>query len=155
MFYVNGDQYIGNCKVFSAAIDLNQRWISALKISQWPNLIPGQWKQGHFHGKGVLRYMRGDQYEGSFLHGAIYGEGTYRYSDGGYYTGEFRNVTLHPVTRFPFPECDGKRHGFGLRVWTNGNQYQGEWKLDKMDGQGTLTTLLGTVYEGKFRNNLR
>ena len=31
--------------------------------------------------------------------------------------------------------ADGKRHGFGLRVFANGSRYKGTWANDKMDGR--------------------
>lgn len=126
MFYANGDQYVG------------------------------EWSCGHFSGKGVVRYGgRGEQFEGSFLKGVFYGEGTLRFADGGYYTGQFANESRHVLTDVPFPVCDGLRHGFGLRVWSNGNRFQGQWQHGKMDGNGVLTDLMGCKYEGQFCNNLR
>jgi hypothetical protein len=47
-----------------------------------------------------------------------------------------------------FPNPNSKRHGKGLRVWSNGNSYEGEWKEDEMHGFGilkqTISTLPGT-----------
>lgn len=125
MFYANGDQYIGH------------------------------WKVGYPHGKGVLRYNRGDKYEGTFLKGFIYGEGKYQYTDGGYYTGEYRNTRINPYSLVDFPEADGKRHGFGVRVWANGAKYQGQWDDDKMNGKGVYTTVEGGKYEGSFWNGFK
>ena len=38
----------------------------------------------------------------------------------------------HPLTGVLFPVCDGKRHGYGLRVFSTGVQYEGQWELDQM-----------------------
>jgi hypothetical protein len=92
MFYANGDQYMGD------------------------------WVRGKWHGKGVISFKSGDKYQGSFMGGCFYGEGKYQYKDGGFYVGEYRNVRKHPSTGVSFPVCDGKRHGFGLRVFSNGDQ---------------------------------
>lgn len=32
----------------------------------------------------------------------------------------------------------GKREGFGVQVWANGDMYQGTWKDDKAEGKGRL-----------------
>jgi len=31
---------------------------------------------------------------------------------------------------------DDKRNGLGLKVWINGNRYEGNWLNDKKDGDG-------------------
>ena len=33
--------------------------------------------------------------------------------------------------------CDNKRDGKGTCYWNNGSWYEGEWKQDKMEGEGT------------------
>mmetsp|Transcript_28230 Transcript_28230/g.62535 ORF Transcript_28230/g.62535 Transcript_28230/m.62535 type:complete len:300 (-) Transcript_28230:97-996(-) len=110
-------------------------------------------------GRGVYKYAFGDAYEGSFLNGMPYGEGKLLYKDGGYYLGEFRNlVHLHKhkvegASRLP--KCDGWRHGFGVRVWTNGLRYEGQWVEDKMHGTGAVTNRQGAKYEGQFYNGLK
>jgi hypothetical protein len=127
MFFANGDQYLGN------------------------------WKRGHMSGKGVYQYKNGDSYEGGFLQGYRYGEGKYIYRDGGYYHGEYCNVQTDSLSTNPnpLPICDGKRHGTGVRVWTNGARYEGQWREDRMHGSGMLMTADGGKYEGHFYNGLR
>ena len=75
-------------------------------------------------GKGVLRYNRGDRYEGTFLKGYFYGEGRFNYTDGGYYSGEFKHDRLNPYSGVSFPDPNGLKHGFGMRVFANGSKYQ-------------------------------
>ena len=56
--------------------------------------------------------------------------------------------------RFPAP--DGKRHGFGRRVYQNGNQYEGDWVDDVRHGYGTLKFVDGPAeYAGEFRHGHR
>jgi hypothetical protein len=127
MFFSNGDQYHGG------------------------------WKAGHMEGKGVYQYRNGDLYEGDFVHGFRYGTGKFMYRDGGYYHGEFRNVqtSVFSSNPQPLPLCDGKRHGTGIRVWTSGAKYEGQWDEDRMHGSGSLLTADGGKYEGGFFNGLR
>jgi hypothetical protein len=35
----------------------------------------GNWKNGFFEGKGAIKYVHGDSFEGHFLNGFFYGEG--------------------------------------------------------------------------------
>lgn len=41
-------------------------------------------------------------------------------------------------TMLEVPVANGKRHGFGLRVFANGSRYKGTWANDKMDGRAGL-----------------
>ena len=108
------------------------------------------------HCPGVYNYHFGDSYEGTFLRGFRYGTGRYRYRDGGYYQGEYKNTqNAAGKGTGKLPLCDGKRHGVGLRVWSTGVRYEGQWVEDVIHGVGCLTTLLGAKYEGPFFNGLR
>ena len=46
----------------------------------------------------------------------------------------------------------GERHGYGVFVAGNGNEYEGEWKNDKRDGEGTAKYNTGDVYIGSWKN---
>ena len=50
---------------------------------------------------------------------------------------------------------DGKRHGFGARVWSNGSRYEGQWDNDVIEGTGELHGIAGGKYEGEFWNGHR
>lgn len=110
-------------------------------------------------GKGVYIHSNGDVYEGQFLQGVKYGEGKFTYKDGSYYQGEYKN--LRPVSKLslstsvPLPLCDGKRHGTGIRVWSNGARYEGQWVEDKMHGKGVYFDTFGAKFEGAFYNGLK
>jgi len=125
MFYANGDQYIG------------------------------QMLRGALYGRGVIKYARGDSFEGNFLNGVFYGEGKYTWSDGSYYEGQYRFMKTNKVTEMEVPVANGKRHGFGLRVFASGAKYKGTWNNDKMDGPGELVQVDGAKFEGVFSNGLR
>jgi hypothetical protein len=48
---------------------------------------------------------------------------------------------------------EGHYHGQGKVVWSNGDQYEGNWKRSKMDGAGIMKKSDGTVLKGVFKNN--
>ena len=52
------------------------------------------------------------------------------------YTGEFK---------------DGKKHGQGTWISTDGEKYSGEWKDGKKYGQGTLTYPDEDIFVGEFK----
>jgi hypothetical protein len=43
----------------------------------------------------------------------------------------------------------------GLYFWSNGSEYKGEFKFNKMEGKGKWKSKLGDKYEGDFNNNLK
>lgn len=118
----------------------------------------GSFRQDLPHGNGTLQLAMGDRYVGQFQRGVFCGRGRYDYADGGYYDGDYfavQTVKRHSVV---FPKYDGKRHGKGVRVWSDGNRYEGEWEDDEMRGFGVLTGVWGgvyQVYEGEVEGNQR
>lgn len=49
---------------------------------------------------------------------------------------------------------EGEKHGFGLYVWEDGDEFEGEYKNDSMH-KGTFRYVSGSSYEGEFRDNLK
>jgi hypothetical protein len=47
----------------------------------------------------------------------------------------------------------GPKNGYGTQVWSNGQQYTGEWKDGKGHGKGTITFADGNSYTGELKNN--
>jgi hypothetical protein len=45
----------------------------------------------------------------------------------------------------------GERHGFGIFVADNGNEYEGDWKNDKREGHGKAKYNTGDVYIGSWK----
>ena len=54
-----------------------------------------------------------------------------------------------------FPDPNGLRNGIGLRVWKNGNRYEGAFRDDFVDGDGSLQKFEGGKYSGQFRRGER
>ncbi|NIQ03448.1 MAG: hypothetical protein GWM98_26310, partial [Nitrospinaceae bacterium] len=63
--------------------------------------------------------------------------GTYLFAEGNRYIGEFVN---------------GKPHGQGILTFTNGDQYEGGFMADVMEGFGTYTAANGDRFVGEFKN---
>src|SRR6202035_3828672 len=93
----------------------------------------GDWKDNQFNGRGVLNYLDGGKYEGSFVPWQRNGFGKQIYSDGApVYEGSWKN---------------DRREGHGVYVSANGDRYEGGWKGDKQNGYGLHTTT-ETEYAG-------
>ena len=102
----------------------------------------GSFKDGHFHGKGVLFTADGaPEYEGDWENGYYHGKGKRYYENGDVYEGDFRL---------------GKRHGKGTYSYKCGSCYEGSWKEDLFDGKGVYTAKDGTViYTGEFKQGAK
>jgi hypothetical protein len=46
------------------------------------------------------------------------------------------------------------KHGYGTNIFSNGDEYMGDWKNDKYHGKGTITYTDGTVKAGIWENGL-
>ena len=66
----------------------------------------------------------------------IDGKGKKVWQNGRVYIGDFKN---------------GLRDGIGMGE-INGNKYEGEWKDDKIHGQGKFTLADGDSYEGEWKD---
>ena len=49
---------------------------------------------------------------------------------------------------------DGKRHGKGKVIYSDGSSYKGEWKEGLRDGTGTLKLRNGDHYHGEFKDDI-
>ena len=50
---------------------------------------------------------------------------------------------------------DGKKHGQGILICYDGAMFAGEWKKGRPNGQGTETRPNGQKYEGEWKNGKR
>lgn len=89
------------------------------------------------NGKGVMRMLRGDVYEGTFHNGIPSGSGKYSTVEGYVYTGDMRN---------------GLMEGEGQLLYPDGARYLGGFKRGRMEGLGTLIQNDGWTTVGGMRN---
>lgn len=105
----------------------------------------GELRDGHYHGRGTLRYSRSDPrqrgvFEGDFLEGKRSGRGKLSWTNGTVYCGNWK---------------DDRLHGTGVLELPSGLKYEGEFQHNKFHGQGTLTWKNGKQYVGSWKDNLR
>ena len=96
-------------------------------ISGKPNYYKGEWKNGRYHGKGVLIDASGNEYVGDFLQGRRHGYGIQKYYNGATFEGEF---------------IKGKRSN-GTYYFANGGKYVGGWENGKKHGEGIFINKYG------------
>lgn len=73
----------------------------------------------------------------------------------GEYLNTQRRLTADGVSS-EFPVNDGVRHGFGVRVFTSGNKYEGKWENGMMNSANAIFYKHdGSRYTGGFQNNQR
>ncbi len=99
-------------------------------IFHWPDgsIYEGQWQNGKRHGPhGILVASDGFRYEGSWVNNTMEGRGVATYPKGQVYNGTW---------------VGGRREGRGT---TNGSVYEGRFKDDYMEGQGTMKMDLNVI----------
>ncbi|KAL7709871.1 MORN repeat/FYVE zinc finger containing protein [Lotmaria passim] len=137
----------------------------------------GDWKNGVFHGEGVLVTSH-FTYQGSWKDGFMHGKGAITYtrkyvdarpaasggaSGGGVGMGTLLLKGLSYVTPFELVgsaaapkeyfgmfHAEHGRHGAGLMSYYNGDIYEGEWQDNCRHGKGKLRKLDGEIYEGDW-----
>ena len=154
-----------------------------------PNSIKiGTWRNGAFSGWGRVIKKNGQVFEGKFTNNIITGKGIYKYKDVLYigdfsngtrqgkgvlftekfkYNGQFFGGKIDGYGKIVFldPKCEiceyegffkeNKIEGNGTMKWRNGNIYQGEMKNGKMNGRGRFIPKDGIPSEGIFKDNIK
>lgn len=116
---------------FAARPDASGNFIYASKYS-------GEFKDGRFHGKGMMHFYNGSQYEGEFRDDKFNGTGIYTFPNGNKYEGEFK---------------DDFKHGKGTLTYANGNKYIGNSNsISSMDA-GISLTPMGIPMMESFKMN--
>lgn len=117
----------------------------------------GDWHVGHWHGKGIIRDLDGDVYEGQVVNDLKDGVGTIRFIDGRIFHGNFvedemvrGTMTYIDGARFTGEFHHGNRHGQGFYYFPDGSVYKGGFVMDIFEGWGKMTWEDGGWYEGDW-----
>ena len=132
----NGDRYEGSFKA-----DMPHGWGEAVAADG--TRYTGEWSEGEHQGQGVVMDTDGGRYEGSLKAGKPHGRGVFTHPLEGRYDGEFRDGVRHG--RAVFHPADGG--GF--------SRYEGDFKDNHINGQGTLWIEGGRPLSGQFRTKVR
>lgn len=121
----------------------------------------GAFADGWMHGRGKFSWADGTTFEGDFVRNTIDGNGRYDWADGSYYEGEVRGGIRHGRGCMQVASRRRPRQSFGASMkmaFTSkeeeeaeaeggpdddyeeipGPYYEGDWKLGKRHGEGTL-----------------
>jgi hypothetical protein len=118
---------------------------------------------GKHHGKGVMKWANGDEYEGKWIDGKRHGKGLMKWADGREYTGDWVNDRCHGQGQCTYINgyvyngelANGIPYGYGRCVYADGDVYEGNWVNGKRHGQGHYTWADGRECTGDWENNKR
>ena len=121
----------------------------------------GEFKEGKIHGKGILYFSNGDEYNGNWVDHYRTGKGKMTFKKGGQYIGQFKKNKFNGQGKYTYPNGDlyygewieNIAEGEGEYVFTNGNVYVGKFKAGKFHGFGTMLYENGSYFEGQWANN--
>ena len=139
-----------------------KKWNECLGEYEFPRIhYKGEWKNGKFHGKGILKEAWGDIYVGDFKNNLAHGYGRQEDPDGGYWEGEIKNDQLNGKAIWVTAEGDiyegnfkdGLLNGQGTAKLSDGSVYTGNFVNDRLNGKGTVKLSDGRVYTGNFVND--
>jgi len=99
----------------------------------------GSYKEGLFHGNGIMVWRNKSSYEGEFLNGMFHGEGKINSINGNVYEGEFSN---------------GLEQGQGYLKFKNGDEYKGQFVNGDFEGKGHFQEKGGNSYKGDFQKGM-
>ena len=95
------------------------------------------------HGKGMLKLLSGETYDGGFKNDKMDGIGKHKWKSGAEYEGEWSEDTRHGIGTYKFPDKSIFVGRFkknlretikGTYTWANGEIYEGGFKGDKLEG---------------------
>jgi hypothetical protein len=103
----------------------------------------GEWVAGHREGKGVMTYVNGAKYDGSWSNDKYHKNGSYL---GG---------TNDSIKQYDGEWNQGRMHGKGSLTLRNGDTFKGTFKDGRFHGTGTYIYADGTTLTGKWTNGVR
>ena len=101
------------------------------------------------HGKGILRCVCGDRYDGEFERNLFHGHGVYVWV-----TKVDERDQIIPGKRYDGEWKDGKFHGKGIYLMGESDVYTGSFANGMYEGKGTLKLENGDMYVGKWSRGL-
>ena len=115
------------------------KWTDCYGEYKFPRIeYKGEWKNGNFHGKGILKEAWGAIYVGYFENNLAHGYGRQEDPNGSWWEGEIKNDQLN---------------GKGIWVSDRGDRYEGNFVDMLLDGQGSFTKTDGTKATGEFKKD--
>ena len=125
----------------------------------------GLWKDGKFHGRGVLIFFEGMQY-------ASRGIGMCTWPDGCCYDAEWVSNNIHGTQtamilsdtfstdiqyysrrrKYDGEWQNGYIHGRGVYTYPDESTYNGEWEMGYKNGRGVYTYADGSKHEGEWKD---
>ena len=108
--------------------------------------------EGRADGKGIMKYVNGDVYEGIWMNGERFYQGTCKYANGDVYEGRWEANLRARRGRCSYRNGDmydgewksDMKVGVGTMQYGNRNKYVGQWLVDKRNGTGKCVFFRGT-----------
>ena len=88
----------------------------------------GEWKEGAKHGKGKLAIVEYYIYEGEWRDDVKHGTGEQEWIGSCKWAGD----------KYKGDYSEGKRNGYGVYYYVNGDVYEGNWVNGMREGKGSL-----------------
>ena len=170
--YSNGDVYTGSLK------GILRHGSGSISVKSTDEVYTGDFVDDKLTGKAVVTGPNGEKYEGDMVDGKKDGIGKLTLADGSYYYGEFKDDMRNGCGEQH--NADGsayygsfvgdKRQGTEIvtftlmsgvsfsgkprMVFSNGDEYVGDYFNDKRAGNGKYIWASGAVYEGDFAGGM-
>ncbi|PRP80045.1 MORN repeat variant family protein [Planoprotostelium fungivorum] len=136
-----------NGDIFEGQMTKDDTLVSGRMYFTNNNIYKGKFTNGKMHGKGHLNYVNGDCYRGQFSNGTFHGYGTYTSVMGDVYKGLFVNGMKHGKGIEVYASEYETESATNTR---SGRRYEGDFRCGKRNGYGIFTYANGDVYEGRF-----
>ena len=142
-------------------------WTNCYGEYEFPRIeYKGEWKDGAFHGKGILKEAWGDIYVGDFVNNIAEGFGRQNSivngKSTGYFEGKLKNdylngegIWVDENGTYKGTFKDHLLNGFATAEYTNGDRYEGYFQKDLEHGQGTFVYADGSKFIGEYKEGLR
>jgi len=123
----------------------------------------GEMLNNQRHGLGVMRYIDGRLYEGTWRNDIRFGIGFEKWPNLNYYEGEFSEGKPNGFGKFHWNSGEiyegnwykGFKHGDGIWSGSGDDNYTGKWKYGKPDGYGIRKWPNKQIYEGDWKEGLK